>query len=983
MTIQNYITKIREAVQKRSYKGRRRFSTILMITIVALTTLSVVIILAGLNIYFSKRVETEFQKKMHAQKGQVEILLENRFSLVKQVLRDLSYDNTIRVTLMLGAKFELKKRITLSYPSGNGVYHFVKRDGEKSIFPETYPGISKKIIDSVFTGYAQGEILYQGPPARLIWLFTSPIMHVTEPMGTAYALFDLTRDQNLIETIRQTVEGDLSLITSNSLQGLISGKNWPFDTRNLSKLKTNFEFLPIGNNLSISRIPGYDNLYYLSSLENLLKEKKRVTLIMGLFSTIILLVSMLISIFLGRKMVRPLREMTNKAIQISSNHEAPRFEDKKNSYWEFNQMSQAFNFMLTNLKDAEERSRYKELLENVDDAVYILDAKGRILDANVAAYSQVGYPPEAFFNLDLADILPEKDAKSIVQQLNNETPVDQERKLTLETFHIKKDGSRTPVEIHSGPIVYRGKQVILNVARDISQRIEMEKALRESEERYRSVVENSNDGIMILDDDLNILFANKKLSRILGYSRREMRGSNFTKYLTEKSRVPAAQLINKKENTDRTISESDYEIVGKNNENKWVRFGVNLFQDSSGQERTVVQVQDITDQLRIQREKKELETQLIHAQKMEALGTLAGGVAHDFNNLLMGIESRVSIMRLQWGPDNPYYKHVMAIEDIVMSAANLTKQLLGLARKGKYQIRPTNLNSLIDSSSRMFRRTSKTIKIHASCQKKLWPVEVDQGQIEQVLLNLYVNAWHAMPDGGDLSIQTENVKLGPDFCKVHDVAEGDYVKVSVTDTGVGMDQATLARIFEPFFTTKEVGKGTGLGLASAYGIIKNHKGIIQVHSTKGKGSTFNIFLPASDAKFIKDKKDQIELVKGNGSILIVDDEEESLLAGELMLKELGYEVIAARSGKEALEIYRENMARLALVTLDMIMPEMSGKDTYAQLKQINPAVKVLLISGYSSNQQVKEIMGLGCSAFLQKPYDIFHLSQKINEVINQ
>jgi CheY-like chemotaxis protein len=347
----------------------------------------------------------------------------------------------------------------------------------------------------------------------------------------------------------------------------------------------------------------------------------------------------------------------------------------------------------------------------------------------------------------------------------------------------------------------------------------------------------------------------------------------------------------------------------------------------------------------------------------------------------MGIESRVSIMRLQWEPDNPYYRHVLAIEDIVMSAANLTKQLLGLARKGKYQIRPTNLNSLIDSSSRMFRRTGKTIKIHTTLQKKLWPVEVDQGQIEQVLLNLYVNAWHAMPDGGKLSIQTENVNLDAAFCKLHDIEEGKYVKVSVVDTGIGMDQTTLARIFEPFFTTKEVGKGTGLGLASAYGIIKNHKGIIQVDSKEGKGTTFNIFLPASDAKVIKDKQPQVELLKGNGAILIVDDEEESLMAEELMLKELGYEVMSARSGKEALEIYQENMERLALVTLDMIMPDMSGKDTYRHLKQINPDVKVLLISGYSSNQQVKEIMGLGCSGFLQKPFDIFRLSQKINEVM--
>ena len=979
--MRKYLEGIRDFIQVRMHREGRRFATILMITIVALTTLSVIIILAGLNIYFSKRVETEFQKKLHAQKGQVEILLENRFSLVKQMLRDLSYDNTIRVTLMLGAKAELDKRITLSYPSGNGVYHFVKKDGEKSIFPETYTGISSQLVESIFTGYAQGEILYQGPPARLIWLFTSPIMHVTEPMGTAYALYDLTRDQNLIETIRQTVEGDLALITSNTLQGLISGKNWPFDPQVLSKLKTNFEFQSIGNNLSISRIPGYDHLYYLSSLENLLKEKKRVTLMMGLFSVLILLVSMLISIILGRKMMQPLREMTNKAIQISRNDEAPRFEDNKDSYWEFNQMSQAFNYMLTNLKDAEERSRYKELLENVDDAVYILDARGRILDANVAAYSQTGYAPEAFFNLNLADLLPEEDAKSIVQQLNNETTVDPDRKLTLETLHIKKDGSRIPVEIHSGPIVYRGDQVILNVARDISKRIEMEKALRESEERYRSVVENSNDGILILDDNLNILFANKKLSQILGYARTEITGSNLNRYLAAEYKEPAARLINKREDIDGTLSESNYKIVGNDNGSKWVKLGVNRFQDSRGQERTVVQIQDITDQLRIQREKKELEAQLVHAQKMEALGTLAGGVAHDFNNLLMGIESRVSIMRLQWEPENPYYRHVLAIEDIVMSAANLTKQLLGLARKGKYQIRPTDLNSLIESSSRMFRRTGKTIKIHTTFQNKLWPVEVDQGQIEQVLLNLYVNAWHAMPDGGDLTIQTENVNLSAAFCKLYDVEEGKYVKVSVADTGIGMDQTTLSRIFEPFFTTKEVGKGTGLGLASAYGIIKNHKGIIQVESEKGKGTIFNIYLPASEAKVIQDNQRQAELVKGNGAILIVDDEEESLLAEELMLTELGYEVISARSGKEALEVYQENMERLALVTLDMIMPEMSGKDTYRRLKEINPDVKVLLISGYSSNQQVKEIMGLGCSGFLQKPFDIFRLSQKIDEIM--
>jgi PAS domain S-box-containing protein len=964
------------------FNRQRRFSTILMTTIVVLVTLSVVIILVGLNIYFSKRVELEFQNKLHAQRGQVEILLENRFNNIRQVLRDLSYDNTIRVTVMLEAKSQLKERVTRSYPSGNGVYHFVRKEGEKWISPQEYPGISKKLVEQVFTTHPQGEILQERQKTRLIWLISTPIMHVTEPMATAYALYDLTRDLNLIETIRQTVDGDLTLIKPDSLHNLISGINLPFDTKNFHGVPVNLEFLPVGQNSAISKIHGYEKLYYLSSLESLIGEKRKVTLLLGVFSGLILVISMATSIFLGRRMVRPLREMTKKAIQISKEHKQLHFDYSNGNYWEFDQMSQAFNFMLTNLKEAEERSRYKELLENVDDAVYILDCKGNVLDANVAAYSQIGYPPEAFFKLGLASIVPEKDAKMIIEQLGGGTHNRLDSKLTLETCHIKKDGDPIPVEIHSRAIVYQGKPVILNVARDISKRIEVEKALRESEERYRSVVENSNDGIMILDDDLLILYANGELSQILGYSRNELEGSNFRKYLAEESLAPATEILEKKEDKDKSLSQTAYFVVCKNNDKRCVKISANRIIDSSGAEKTVVQVQDITDQLRTEQEKKQLEKQLIHAQKMEALGTLAGGIAHDFNNLLMGIESRVSIMRMKSDANHPHYRHIMAIEDIVMGAANLTQQLLGFARKGKYQIKPTSLNRLVETSAQMFMRTRKEIKMHTKLQKRIWPVEVDQGQMEQVLVNLYVNAWQAMPDGGDLYVDTQNISLDHSFCEPYEVPAGNYVRISLTDTGIGMDKETMGRIFEPFFTTKKGSKGTGLGLASAYGIIKNHKGIIQVDSTEGQGTTFDIYMPASNAKIVEEIPKQIDLVKGNGMILIVDDEKESLKAEELLLKELGYEVLQAKSGKEAIEIYKKNMEKLQLVTLDVIMPGMSGKDTYEQLKQINPDVKVLLISGYSPNRQVEELMDLGCNGFLQKPFDVFHLSQKISDVLN-
>jgi PAS domain S-box-containing protein len=491
----------------------------------------------------------------------------------------------------------------------------------------------------------------------------------------------------------------------------------------------------------------------------------------------------------------------------------------------------------------------------VDDAVYILDRQGNVLEANEAAYAQLGSSPEQFFELNLTDLIPADDAGIIIDQLEKDIEHQAPRKITVETSHAKIDGDPIPVEIDSRAISYRGRNVILNVARDITARREAEK------------------------------------------------------------------------------------------------------------------------------EKKHLESQLIHSQKMEAVGTLAGGIAHDFNNLLMGIQGYVSLMRLQTDPEDPNDEYIQGIETAVMSAANLTNQLLGFARKGKYFLKQTSLNSIVENSTMMFTRTRKEILTHKKLQDNLWSVNVDPGQIEQVLINLYLNAWHAMSDGGDLYIQTENVYLSDEYCKPYEVPRGSYVKVSVTDTGVGIDQDIIERIFEPFFTTKEVGKGTGLGLASAYGIIKNHNGIIRVYSEKNHGTTFNIYLPASDLEEVDEVENSIEMVKGNEAILLVDDEESTIQVEELMLRKLGYQVVPAMSGQEAIELYKEKMVDLDLVALDMIMPEMSGKDTYDALKIINPKVKVLLVSGYSLNKQIEKLMDQGCNGFIQKPFDIVQLSHKLRKVL--
>jgi signal transduction histidine kinase/CheY-like chemotaxis protein len=412
-----------------------------------------------------------------------------------------------------------------------------------------------------------------------------------------------------------------------------------------------------------------------------------------------------------------------------------------------------------------------------------------------------------------------------------------------------------------------------------------------------------------------------------------------------------------------------------------VRIGANRFTDSTGKDKAVAQIMDITEQLRIEQEKRSLEAQLIQAQKMEAIGTLAGGIAHDFNNMLMAIQSRVSVMRLHTEPEDWHHKHIAAIENTVMSAAGLTEQLLGFARKGKYKVRPTSLNDIVESSTQMFIRTRKEIKLHLDCQPELWTVEVDRGQIEQVLVNLYVNAWQAMPEGGELFVQSQNVRLNAKFCKPYGIAPGNFVKITVTDTGMGMDPATLERIFEPFFTTKDIGKGTGLGLASAYGIIKNHNGIIRAYSKKGHGATFSLYLPASVSRVAEERNAEIDLIAGEGRILLIDDDPEALQAGALMLKELGYEVVQAGGGKEAIEIYRSQGAEIAMVTLDMVMPGMGGSETFTRLKEIDPDVKVLIISGYSLNQEVQELLSNGCCGFLQKPFNIRHFSQKLKEIL--
>jgi len=390
--------------------------------------------------------------------------------------------------------------------------------------------------------------------------------------------------------------------------------------------------------------------------------------------------------------------------------------------------------------------------------------------------------------------------------------------------------------------------------------------------------------------------------------------------------------------------------------------------------------QQVEERERAEEEKKKLQSQLQHAKKMEAIGTLAGGIAYDFNNLLMGIHGNVSLMQKDVDFSR-FYERLKSIEKLVESGVMLTSQLLGYARKGRYEVEPLDLNQLVKDTSETFGRTKKEIAIHRKLSDDLFAIEADSEQMEQVLLNLFVNAADAMPHGGDLFLKTVNVTHEDISSKLYEPKHGDYALLTVTDTGTGMDKETMERIFDPFFTTKEMGRGTGLGLASAYGIIKAHGGYIDVESATGQGTTFSIYLPRSEREVQKVVQTDEEIIEGMGTVLLIDDEAVILEVGRELLEAMGYRVLVARDGKEGIEVYKKNQDEIDIVVLDIVMPHMGGGEAYDHLKEINPDVKVLLSSGFSIDGEAAEILERGCDGFIQKPFKMKQLSQAIREVL--
>jgi PAS domain S-box-containing protein len=562
-----------------------------------------------------------------------------------------------------------------------------------------------------------------------------------------------------------------------------------------------------------------------------------------------------------------------------------------------------------------------------------------------------------------------EDRKKMLESISRTGRVD-----NLEAMFRMKNGEITTTLLSAVSLTIGGERVIVSVTRNITELHHAQKALEESEQKYRFVVDNTNEW-MVLTQNEKVVFANKQALEQSGYSLEELSKRNLASLIHPEDTQDAIMQYRAKLGGDPSRGDYEFRIIGKTGNIIWVRitsFPVKWMGESA----LLTFMNDISRQKAAEEEKEKLQTRLQRAQKMEAIGTLAGGVAHDLNNILSGIVSYPDLLLMQLPDDSPLRKPVTTMRESGKRAAAVVQDLLTLARRGLAVAEPVNLNGVISDflGSAEFEKLCSAnphVRVEIRLDKDLQNMSGSLVHLQKTLMNLVLNGFEAMPDGGKLSISTEKRHLDKSLSGYDHVQEGEYVMLMVSDTGIGISPEERERIFEPFYTNKIMGRsGTGLGMAVVWGTVKDHKGYIDVESTKGKGTAFMLYFPACQEVSRTRTVVSMEHYRGKGeSVLIVDDMEDQREIASTLLGRLGYSVVAVSSGEDA--VHRVAQREVDLLVLDMILGGgMDGLDTYREIIKICPSQKAILASGYSETARVKEAQRLGAGQYIRKPYTL-------------
>jgi two-component system, cell cycle sensor histidine kinase and response regulator CckA len=644
------------------------------------------------------------------------------------------------------------------------------------------------------------------------------------------------------------------------------------------------------------------------------------------------------------------------------------------------------------LRKSEEK--YRTILETMDEGLYENDMEGRYTFVNDAACRLTGYERDELIGKSFRILHPPETVRylqSIYRRMyetgRTETPRDYEV--------IHKDGSlrihqatAAFIRDHTGEII--GTRALV---RDITDRKRAEDDLRKSEERYRMIAENMHDTIWTMDLDKNYTYISPSVFRMRGYTPEEIKNIPLNAQMTpasyaeiekQLSEEMAREISGDAFDPNRSIT-MELELNHKSGGKVWVEVTATFIRDEKGKGIEILGItRDISERKRADEERARLEDQLVQSHKMESVGRLAGGVAHDFNNMLSVILGYSELIKIHMPQGDALLRDILEIERAATRSRDITSQLLAFSRKQIISPIPVDLNAMIsDMQKTLSRLIGEDIDLRFYPGEKIWRIKFDPSQIQQILINLAANARDAMLKGGKLTIETTNVQINEAYCKMHiGFVPGNYVMLVVSDDGAGMDKETLEHVFEPFFTTKETGKGTGLGLATVYGIIKQNGAVINVFSESGRGTTFKIYIPRSREKEeTQEESEDIQIARGAGTVVLVEDDEMVRKMTTEMLEALGYTVTASENALEALSFCESGKTQIDLVITDVVMPGMSGKELRDKLKTVNPEIKVLFMSGYTSNVIVHHGALEEGVHFVQKPFSMHELARKAREAI--
>jgi len=629
--------------------------------------------------------------------------------------------------------------------------------------------------------------------------------------------------------------------------------------------------------------------------------------------------------------------------------------------------------------------RYRLLANNVTDVIWTRDLNLNLTYISPSILSQQGYTVEEAKNRTLAESWTPDSFKLVRKVFEEELEIernqkaDSSRSRTIEVEVNCKDGSTKWTEAKMSFLRDQdGTSIIgiIGVTRDISERKQAEEALRNSEEKYKNLVENIKEVIYTLDENGVITYISPAIKTILDYDSSEIIGRSFSEF------VYSEDLPYQKERFERVLSgpigPNEYRLLSKSGEIRWV-------QTSSMpilEENQAVGLQGVLSDIT---ESKRLQFQLQQARKMESFGRLAGGIAHDFNNILGIIIGNTELAMDDVPRWSPVYLNLEEIIEASLRARDVVSQLLSFTRRTNIEKKPINIDQIIQESLKLLRSSIPTsIEIRQNIPKDIDTILANPTQINQILINLSTNAHHAMPKGGMLEIGLKNLELDEDNAAQYpDISPGRYVNLKVSDTGHGISAKVMDRIFDPYFTTKEMGKGTGMGLSVVHGIVKSHDGAISVKSEHGKGTTFSILFPVVEAQAAIETETDEELPTGNERILFVDDEKSILSAGRNRLERLGYKVEIRLDPVEALELFSANPDQFDLVITDMTMPKMTGDHLVQEILKIRPDMPIILSTGFNEKIDEEKAMQIGIRLYIEKPFNRRILAKAVREVLDE